>query len=464
MKDRRYRMSWDGQRRRWCKVFRGKQYKFPAQEDESKEDSYVRCWKLWEERRAELVTGKKLAESQELFKYWRSRVSRNIQWAQHFDHRELFINQILMMLLEMHQRETGKEYSSGQLRQAYENPQRYPHMFGFDVVGEREPSNGWPEVTRVYAAPLPDQPVNPDTTIQAAADRFLADYAASDKSEKRKGNMRRSISRFVEYYGPQLDVDTLDTERLKHYADHVRTQIGKGIGDEYAHDLLQHAKQFIKWIMAQTDLVTRLPQAALITIPNALSNGILRVSVAVKEVEHTDPANVRQLIDAASEQTRLYLLLAANCAMTPKDMQDLLATEVNWDAGTITRKRSKTKNHKNAQTVTYKLWDRTSTLLKKYGNREGLVIGKRTSAIQTALRRHRDETRVAEQIEYGTVKKTSSTAISHRWGMEMANLFLAHSAKGMNEKHYVAPDQKKFEEVVVWLEGIYFGGSSSSGG
>ena len=62
---------------------------------------------------------------------------------------------------------------------------------------------------------------------------------------------------------------------------------------------------------------------------------------------------------------KLCCLLALNCAMTSRDIGDLKHDEIDWKAGRITRKRSKTRDQKNTPTVSYMLWSSTFRLLKQ---------------------------------------------------------------------------------------------------
>ena len=60
-----------------------------------------------------------------------------------------------------------------------------------------------------------------------------------------------------------------------------------------------------------------------------------------------------------------------NCGMYQSDISELKHRELDWEAGTITRKRSKTKGHKGVPTVTHPLWPQTSDLLRKYRTTHG---------------------------------------------------------------------------------------------
>ncbi len=55
-----------------------------------------------------------------------------------------------------------------------------------------------------------------------------------------------------------------------------------------------------------------------------------------------------------------------NCGMTQIDVSDLRDDEVDWTAGRIIRKRSKTADVANVPVVNYPLWPATFELLKKY--------------------------------------------------------------------------------------------------
>src|SRR5262245_11409394 len=78
----------------------------------------------------------------------------------------------------------------------------------------------------------------------------------------------------------------------------------------------------------------------------------------------------------------------ANCGMTQGDVSDLLDTEVDWAAGRIIRKRSKTADRENVPVVNYKLWPQTFKLLKKYrsGTERVLLTERGLPYIRTELK------------------------------------------------------------------------------
>ncbi len=76
-------------------------------------------------------------------------------------------------------------------------------------------------------------------------------------------------------------------------------------------------------------------------------------------------------------RTALYLLLMANCGMYQNDISELGEDEVDFEAGTITRPRSKTPN---GPVVKYKLWPETLVLLKKFRHKDEKVLNERGAA------------------------------------------------------------------------------------
>jgi len=78
---------------------------------------------------------------------------------------------------------------------------------------------------------------------------------------------------------------------------------------------------------------------------------------------------VKEIIEKARGQTKLHILLMLNCGMTQQDLSDLRPEEIDWSAGTITRRRSKTQHNEHTPIVCYRLWRETWTLLQQHGNR-----------------------------------------------------------------------------------------------
>jgi integrase len=156
-----------------------------------------------------------------------------------------------------------------------------------------------------------------------------------------------------------------------------------------------------------------------------------------------------------------------NCGMTQKDVSDLLDKGVNWKAGRIVRKRSKTRGMESMPTVDYPLWPQTFALLKQYRSgservlltrsggpyvRKGHVNGKLTDGDQFAEYYAWLKGKIGFKKPMKLLRKTAASMLeSHPTYGRLVGLFLGHTPATMREKHYAAPPQALFDEAVKWL-------------
>jgi hypothetical protein len=164
--------------------------------------------------------------------------------------------------------------------------------------------------------------------------------------------------------------------------------------------------------------------------------------------------------------------LMANCGFTQQDVSDLSQDEVDWVAGKITRKRSKSRNHEDCPTVTYRLWPRTFNLLKQHRQTSGdLVL--RTKSGQPWLTKRQTEGKfnrtdntksVYRHLQFRSgipkpiklLRKTSASLLdTHPSYGRYAGYFLAHSPMTIRDKSYVAPSQDQFDAALAWLGAQY---------
>lgn len=184
---------------------------------------------------------------------------------------------------------------------------------------------------------------------------------------------------------------------------------------------------------------------------------------------------VQRALRNATEMTKLYILLALNCGMTQTDIAKLRQDQVDWQAGRIVRKRSKTEHHENTPVVNYKLWAETFRLLKKYRAAKGelvllnikgmpLIVEKESPDGKKRYLRN-DNIGVAfgklqRRLKLGPFKlfrKTSSSMLgeSNEFA-RYAQYFLAQAPSTIADAHYVKPSQVQFDAAVKWL-GEQFG-------
>jgi integrase len=82
-------------------------------------------------------------------------------------------------------------------------------------------------------------------------------------------------------------------------------------------------------------------------LPRNLDNRSLSRAFAVtaKEIEVFCAEELRAVYKVVSGQSRLHFLLCLNAGFLASDINDLRQSEVDWSAGTITRRRTKTREH-----------------------------------------------------------------------------------------------------------------------
>lgn len=235
-------------------------------------------------------------------------------------------------------------------------------------------------------------------------------------------------------------------------------------------------KQFVNWLW----------EREVIDLPRNIKNRALVFTVPAKKIETLDLEMLRGLLAIAPDKTRLYCLLAMNIGATGRDIADLAPHQIDWQAGVITRKRSKTAKHESVPTVSYKLWAGTLRLLKQFKSTDPnrLLLTEsgtplitqsitandkivRVDSIRLAWRRARKKAYAAEcriakqegrkpgpaiQASFTKLRKTSSTLLkSHPVHRDVVQMWLGHAPRTMADKHYAAPSQKQFDAAVKWL-------------
>jgi integrase len=164
-----------------------------------------------------------------------------------------------------------------------------------------------------------------------------------------------------------------------------------------------------------------------------------------------------------------------NCGMTQKDIADLQHSEVDWDAGRIIRKRSKTRKHGAVPEVNYKLWPETVRLLRQErskGQKGPVLLNangqpllseevtaegkyKKNDNIKSAFHRLQKKTKINKPLK--SLKKTSATLI--RGSDEftsLESLFLGHAGGTIAHRHYAKAPQNLLDQAIDWLATEYW--------
>jgi hypothetical protein len=150
------------------------------------------------------------------------------------------------------------------------------------------------------------------------------------------------------------------------------------------------------------------------------------------------------------------------------DVSDLLDAEVDWKAGSVRRKRSKTRDQANVPEVEYQLWPLTFKLLKKYrsGGDRVLLTRKGEPYVRTWLKEGGRQAKadgfasswvhVKRRLGFNRPLKelrklgASLLAANEVYG-RFVSYFLGHSPRTVADRNYVVPPQGLFDEAVLWL-------------
>ncbi len=279
-------------------------------------------------------------------------------------------------------------------------------------------------------------------------------------------NNKDAIARFRRFAGEGSDVRDINEDLVERYFTHLLGEIGT-LSKAYAMKCFGVSRGFIRYAV----------ERGLIPQPRNLDSRAFRFNLGAAPVCTFTVEEFRLLMKHATGQTPLHLLLMANTGMTQIDVASLLDSEVDWSAGRIVRKRSKTEGHGNVPTVNYKLWKSTFELLQSHRTGRPTVLLtssgapwvyerheagklKSTDSIVSNFKWLKARILKAEGLEFTKplklIRKTSATLLggSEKYG-RYAQLFLGHSPRSVADKHYVASSQHLFDEAVTWLGGQY---------
>lgn len=315
------------------------------------------------------------------------------------------------------------------------------------------------------------------TTIGGTIEEYLAAFRAQvkvgNRSHGRYEPLRIHLKKFREWAPPsspivtgQLPIDAVSSALLTAWHTHLINQIAEDrISAQYAHDLLGSVKQWVRWSWEQE----------LCGLPRNFNSKLLSIAIPPKTVRHFTADEIERLLNAATDRTKLLILLALNIGGTAKDLSDLSRDEVDLRAGAVTRRRSKTGHHAGVPTVTYRLWPETLRLLKKHRSQSEprvLLTDKGNPLVHEEMRGEKsvksDSVRLAfnraksaankqaadnqRKITrtFKTLRATGANMIDHG-PHKVADLYLAHSPRSVKDRHYTSADQEELDRALFWL-------------
>lgn len=340
-------------------------------------------------------------------------------------------------------------------------------------VGVEAVLRALPEADEVKRLSSPLAADAADRSVKALADRWSRDRAdeatKGSRSADGANNLRMALNHFVAFAGGPTGVEAIDFDLWRRWHLHCRGETARrdrdgegGWSAAYARKVFTVARAFVRWLW-ETEALDRLPRN--------LGSRQYRFEAEAKAPPCFTDEEVRRFVAAATGQHKLHLLLMLNCGMTQKDVSDLRKDQIDLDAGTITRRRSKTRLKKGTPLVTYPLWPSTLALLRAHLSsdptiallthtgrrwvrkemRDGRLV--KGDSIGSLFQHLRDRLRVTGRDKSLKVfRKTSATRLkSHKDYRDLRFHFLGHAAHNVADRHYAAESPKLLAEAVAWL-------------
>lgn len=302
------------------------------------------------------------------------------------------------------------------------------------------------------------------TTVGAAVEQFIGRKVLRSRtgavSASTVSGYPEKLKRFVRFVGEDFPVKDINGDVFARFIGSLLQEIAAGKKAHATH---------VGTRMAVIQFIKHLWSAGKIDLPRNLDDPDLRIPNPAKEIETVPVERIRKALTLATDRTKLFILLALNCGMLQGDMTALRVEEIDFDKGTITRRRSKTHKHASTPKVTYKLWKETAGYLKFLSNDSGLALtgdegqpltrndvsddGKRVrydkiqKSLNTLFENFPGETFSIKQL-----RTTAATTLAeHPQYKFYAQYFLAHSPNKPTDKNYVRPNDKEFFQACDWL-------------
>ncbi len=311
-----------------------------------------------------------------------------------------------------------------------------------------------------------------ENTIRGHIDQFLATLKTIAMGKGKLGTYETSRYRvmiFRKWCDPLLTIDKLDEHLWERFSLYLFDQVGAGtMAAASMAGAQREVRAFIR------DRYRR----RFCELPRNLTARNLSAQVTVQDPITFTVKEVKAILEASSERKRLWWLLMLNTGMYPSDLARLTHDEVDWKAGRIRRKRSKTRDRSpNVPKVDYKLWKETFALLKKYRsehptlvllNEDGNPLWReverngridRDNNLRTAWFQLLTEIMKLPKEQRKPLKsfrKTPSTMLQQSKYGRFAEHFLGEAPHSVTAKHYAHENGAEFDRAVRWL-GSKFG-------
>ncbi len=434
-------MTWVASQHRWTKMYKGVRYYVSTRELgtlPTQADSILAANEWWERKRAEIDLARcppqpGTAQAQAaLLEAWKGEPVQSPQDA-------------ALVLLDL---------------LAYFKDKPLPSEVQAALLGPERVAAIKAQAAAVLDTPAPP----PGRTVGKLAEQWVKmqrqKVGAGSLSPANADNARIMLGHFRDWLGTLSSVDTITETKWLEWFNEVASKVeAKVWAAPHAVKVLATSKRFVRFCW----------EMRLIELPRNLDSPALSLRVPPKTVETWTNEELVKLFAVLDGQYRLHALLMLNCGFTARDISDLHPDEVDWTAGTITRRRSKTSNEPSTPVVRYKLWAQTFDLLQAWRSDDPdhvLVTAKgeswiedkqgdqaywRCDKVAIGLRRYITKAKVKHTPK--ALRATSASKLGEHPSYKFyIDYFLGHSPRSVTERHYHKPTDTEFFEALEWLE------------
>ena len=318
-------------------------------------------------------------------------------------------------------------------------------------------------------------PVQKDKTIGTHVNIFLENEALKVKSgkltPKTYDNLRYKFKMILDQLGSDKDISLINEQEVGKMKKYLYTQLA--LREEDPESKAGHSDEYLNAVggLLRRFIISLHKLRLIGDLPRNLDELTINIQEKPK-MKMTDQELIRIINGIPDEnQLKLHVLLMLNCAYRGMDIATLKDSEIQ--DGRIIRKRHKTKDQKNTPVVNYKLWDETTRLLSKWKTQSGIALRTRTGGLWvfSKLIELEDGTHKTTQSDniatnykrvvveglgidrpYSLIRKSAASKLdAHPEFGRYAVHFLGESPKSIASRHYITPDQDRFDAAVEWL-------------
>ena len=467
-------MTWVPDQKRWMKWYRGRMYaRSPRQlgTEPTKEASRTAANDWWDKKQQQVD------ESLGAAKKHPSHITKHYQEA--IENHRLYAKWLRRYgdTPDAPERAAESEAIIEWLRDAFKSdtppyplkPEQHNPVIDLTVLNHHEYVRWRERFSQIRREEKAETAPPPENTIRAHIDDYLAfrrgKVAAGKNTLGTFDTYRGRLIVFRKWVDALASVETLNEALWERFYSYLAQRVA-------ANKMTQST--MVGTMNAAREFIRSRWERRYVELPRNLNSRALAVSPALQDIVLFTNDEIKKLFGKALPNEELYLLLMLNCGMYPVDIAMLKQTEVDWDAGRISRKRSKTRNRsENVPCVDYPLWKRTFDLLKQHRsehrelvllNRNGTALWKevekdgkifRISNIKCNFFRIQKKTKIKKSLKL--LRKTAASKLEeHEVYGRYAEYFLGEAPSSVASRHYVRPSGEQFDAAIRWL-GLQFG-------